>query len=54
MLSVVLAQQSSKHAEKIVPRSGGRVAGGLASYRLCQRETSLEMMQRFIVGPDDE
>jgi hypothetical protein len=26
----------------------------LASYRLFQRETSLEMRQRFIVGPDDE
>jgi hypothetical protein len=29
-------------------------AGGLASCRLYQRETSLEMRQRFIVGPDDE
>jgi len=26
----------------------GRAAGGFASYRLCQRETSLE------IGPDDE
>jgi len=26
-------------------------AGGLASCRLYQRETSLEMRQRFIVGP---
>jgi hypothetical protein len=28
-------------------------AGGLASYRLCQRETSLEMRQVFMAGPDD-
>ena len=28
-------------------------AGGLESYRLCRRETSLEVRQRFIVGPDD-
>jgi hypothetical protein len=26
----------------------------LASYRLFQHETSLEVRQRFIVGPDDE
>jgi hypothetical protein len=25
---------------------------GLASYRLCQRETSLEMRQVFMAGPD--
>jgi hypothetical protein len=35
-------------------RSGRRAAGGFASYRLFQRETSLEMRQRFIVGPDDD
>jgi hypothetical protein len=29
-------------------------AEGLASYGLFQRETSLEVSQRFIVGPDDE
>ena len=29
-------------------------AGGVESYRLFQRETSLEVRQRFIVGPDDE
>ncbi|MBV8137612.1 MAG: hypothetical protein JO121_18590 [Deltaproteobacteria bacterium] len=34
--------------------SGGRVAGGVASYRLYQRETSLEMRPVFMVGPDDE
>jgi hypothetical protein len=27
---------------------------GLVSYRLFQRETSLAVRQRFIVGPDDE
>jgi hypothetical protein len=34
--------------------SGGRAAGGLASYGLYQRETSLEMRQVFMAGPDDE
>jgi hypothetical protein len=34
--------------------SGGRAAGGLASYRLYQRETSLEMRQVFMAGPDHE
>jgi hypothetical protein len=30
------------------------VARGFASYRLCQRETSLEVRQLFMAGPDDE
>jgi hypothetical protein len=29
-------------------------AGGLASYRRCQRETSLKTRQLFMAGPDDE
>jgi hypothetical protein len=29
-------------------------AGGLASYRLCQRHTSWEMRQLFMAGPGDE
>ena len=29
-------------------------AGGLESYRLCRRETSLEVRQLFMAGPDDE
>jgi len=29
-------------------------AGGLASYRLCQRGTSLKTRQFFMAGPDDE
>jgi hypothetical protein len=29
-------------------------AGGFASYRLCQRETSLEVRQLFMAGPGDE
>jgi hypothetical protein len=48
-------------AEVAPPRTYGRsfVIGRtcsqmLATYRLHQRETSLEMRQRFIVGPDDE
>ena len=35
-------------------RSSGRAAGGLASYRRYQRETSLEMRQVFKAGLDDE
>jgi hypothetical protein len=34
--------------------SGGRAAGGVASYRLYQRETSLEMRQVFVAAPDDK
>ena len=33
---------------------GGRVAGGSASYRLYQHETSLEMRRIFTAGRDDE
>jgi len=33
---------------------GGRVAGGSASYRLYQHETSLEIGRVFMAGPDRE
>jgi len=30
------------------------VPGGFASYRLCQRETSVQVRQVFMAGPDDK
>ena len=44
--------RSAKRA--LILGSRGHAAEGLTSYRLCQRETSLETRQVFMAGPDEK